>query len=518
MPVHSKPPDKQLLFEKLVSELSAKFINAPVTQVDEKIESGLQDIVEFLGFERGSLFEFVEKQKKFIVTHSWAVSGVDRFPCGTLKLPWCVGKLLSGEKVVFSDPEQLPAEAEIDKQNLSSQGMKAGLCIPLTVGGSTVAAITLGSLHSEQLWPDEIVGRLRFVGEIFINAIVRSEAELKIQNTVSELEELKKQLEDDYSYLQDEIKLAHNFEEIVGQSEALLSVLFKVEQVGPTDATVIIQGETGTGKELVARAIHNASRRKDRPLIVVNCATLPESLIESELFGHEKGAFTSAQTRQVGRFELANNATIFLDEIGELPLELQPKLLRVLQEGAFERLGSSKTIKTDFRLIVATNRDLEEEVRKNRFRQDLWYRLNIFPITVPPLRQRTEDIPLLVKLFVNKFSRSFGKKITTVPAKTMKILSSYPWPGNIRELGNVIERAVITSLDEKLRVEIPNLQSVVMNDNKTLEEVEREHIVLILEKSRWKVEGRNGAAERLGLKASTLRDRMNKLDVKRPTG
>jgi len=510
--------DKRLSFETLVSGFSARFINLPTNQVDKEIESGLQLIVEFLGLDRGSLFDLLEDQREFNVTHSWAVERLERFPLGVLnvKYPWCADKLLAGELVIFSHVDQLPDEATPDKQSFLKTGLKSALAIPLAVGGSIMGAITLGAFRSEHHWPDDLVGRLRFVGEIFANALERKKSELKLQKTLTEIRQLKNQLEDDYTYLREEIKLEHNFEEIIGQSDALKYILFKVEQVAPTDTTVLILGETGTGKELIARAVHNASQRKDRPLIKVNCATLPSNLIESELFGHEKGAFTSAQGRQVGRFELANGATLFLDEIGELPLELQPKLLRVLQDGEFERLGSPHTIRTDVRVITATNRDLEEEVKNGRFRQDLWYRLNVFPLTVPPLRQRVEDISMLVNSFINKFGKKLGKQVKAIPSKTIKALQKYPWPGNIRELENVIERAVITSKDGKLQMEIPILPNLAVDDTKTLAEIEREHIVRTLENTYWKIQGSNGAAERLGLNPSTLRTRMNKLGIKRP--
>jgi len=511
--------EKLLRFETIVSELSARFINLPADQVDAEIESGLQVIVEFLEIDRGSLFELSEDKKVLNVTHSWVVAGLEPFPLGILddQFPWCANTLRAGEMVIFSRLDQLPDEAMSDKMAFQKTGLKSALAIPLTVGGSIMGAITLGAFRSEQNWPDDLVGRLRFAGNILANALVRKQSELKLQKTFAEIKNLKEQLEDDYTYLREEIKLEHNFDDIIGQSEALKYVLFKVEQVAPTDATALILGETGTGKELIARAIHNASQRKDRPLIKVNCTTLPANLIESELFCHEKGAFTSAQARQVGRFELANGATLFLDEIGELPIDLQPKLLRVLQDGEFERLGSGHTIRTDVRVIAATNRDLEEEVKNNRFRQDLWYRLNIFPITVPPLRQRSEDIPILVNSFVNIFCKKLGKHIKVIPSKTMKILQSYSWPGNIRELQNTIERAVITSQDEKLRVDIPTLPHLGGTDDRTLAEIEQEHILRTLEKVHWRIEGPNGGAQRLGLKPSTLRDRMNKYGIKRPS-
>ena len=346
----------------------------------------------------------------------------------------------------------------------------------------------------------------------------RKQAELELRAALSEIKELKEKLEIEREYLQDEIKLEYNYENIVGQSDGLKYVLYKIEQIAPGDTTVLILGETGTGKELVARAIHGLSPRNGRALVKVNCATLPENLIESELFGHEKGAFTGAHARQLGRFEVADGATLFLDEIGELPLELQPKLLRVIQDGEFERLGSSGTIKVDVRVIAATNRNLEDEVRRGRFREDLWYRLSIFPITVPPLRERTEDIAQLVDFFVTKISKRLGKSIENIPTNVMNALQNYQWPGNIRELENVLERAVINSSGPKLRLmdelKNSNKNQELKTTQKTLEEVERDHIVRVLEQTNWKVGGNNGAAEILGLNRSTLRARIRKLGIR----
>jgi PAS domain S-box-containing protein len=346
----------------------------------------------------------------------------------------------------------------------------------------------------------------------------RKQAELDLKTALSEIKELKEKLEVERAYLQEEIKLEYNYENIIGQSDALNYVLYKVEQIASSDTTVLVLGETGTGKELVSRAIHGLSPRKDRALVKVNCATLPSSLIESELFGHERGAFTSAHARQLGRFEVANGATLFLDEIGELPLELQPKLLRVIQDGEFERLGSSGTIKVDVRVIAATNRNLEEEVRRGRFREDLWYRLSIFPITVPPLRERMEDIALLVDFFVDKISKRLGKSIESIPTSVMNALQDYHWPGNIREFENVLERAVINSSGPKLHLvdELKKAPKDLAAAKKTLNEVERDYIVRVLEQTNWKVSGKNGAAEILGLNRSTLRARIRKLDIHQP--
>jgi len=340
----------------------------------------------------------------------------------------------------------------------------------------------------------------------------------ELQEAHNKIERLQKQLQAESAYLQEEIKLEHNFENIIGQSERLKYVLHRVEMVAPQDTTVILLGETGTGKELIARAIHKLSSRNKRPLVKVNCAALPAELIESELFGREKGAFTGATTTQIGRFELANQSTLFLDEIGELPLELQAKLLRVLESGEFERLGSPRTLHSDARIITATNRDLEEAVRKKRFREDLWYRLKIFPITIPPLRDRTEDIPLLVNHFVQYFSRKMGKQATAlkITKSSMQVLQSYPWPGNVRELKHIVESSLITSEKNRLHFDLPQTARGATRRFKTFEEMEREYILNILKAMNWKIKGKDSASTILGLPPSTLRHRIKKLGLKRP--
>jgi PAS domain S-box-containing protein len=346
----------------------------------------------------------------------------------------------------------------------------------------------------------------------------RKNNEDRLHQTLSEIDLYKEQLEAESAYLQEEIKLSLNHDSIIGSSNALQYILFKIEQIAATDTSVLLLGETGTGKELFARAIHDTSLRKDRPLIKINCAALPANLIESELFGHEKGSFTSAHNRQIGRFELAQKATIFLDEIGEIPLELQAKLLRVLQEGEYERLGGAQTMKADVRIIAATNRDLEEDVKNGLFRKDLWYRLNVFPITAPPLRERIEDISQLVEHFVERFSKKLKKNINTIPNNVMKQLENYSWPGNVRELENVIERAVINSTGAKLHL-ADNLKSSIVESETsllTLAEMERSYILKVLEKTNWKVSGKNSASEILGLQRSTLRARMDKYKISKP--
>jgi transcriptional regulator with GAF, ATPase, and Fis domain len=345
-------------------------------------------------------------------------------------------------------------------------------------------------------------------------------SEEALQNALEEIQLLKDRLLAENLYLQEEITREFNFGEVIGRSDVISYVFFRVDQVAPQDVTVLLLGETGAGKGLVARAIHDRSTRKDRSLITVNCTALPANLIESELFGREKGAFTGAHARQMGRFELADGGTLFLDEIGEMPMELQCKLLRVIQDGEFERLGSPRTIKVNVRIIAASNRNLEEEVRAGRFRQDLFYRLNVFPITIPPLRQRKEDIPLLVNYFIAKFNKKIGKKIASVSPETLAALQQYHWPGNVRELENVIERAVITTQGPVLQVldrfdTFPTAGEQAGQDVKALAELEQDHIRQVLQTTGWRIEGPKGAAVRLGLNPSTLRARMRKYGIRR---
>ena len=351
---------------------------------------------------------------------------------------------------------------------------------------------------------------------------IAGQVAIAIDNALAyrKISELSDKLAQEKLYLEDEIRSELNFEEIIGNSAVLRRVLRQVEAVAPTDSTVLIHGETGSGKELIARAVHKLSQRSTRSFVKLNCAAIPTGLL-SELFGHEKGAFTGAIAQRVGRFELASEGTIFLDEVGEIPLELQPKLLRVLQEREFERLGSSRTLHTNARLIAATNRDLNAMVESQRFRSDLFYRLNVFPIYVPPLRDRPEDIPFLVRHFAQHFARLMKKRIETISTETMNAIVRYPWPGNIRELQNVIERTVILSSGSELKVPIADLKMRAgENGNNgilTLEEMERRHILSVLEQSKWVFSGPNGAAARLGMKRSTLQFRMRKLGISRPS-
>jgi formate hydrogenlyase transcriptional activator len=417
----------------------------------------------------------------------------------------------------FDSPEQMLAEGSLPRWIESKQ--REQLIFKLQEYGSvsnfeaeTITCIgrNIHILFSVKLQGEVIAGMVMDITE-------RKLAEIELGKTYREIEQLQKQLKAESAYLQDEIKLEHNFKNIIGQSKALKYSLHRVEQVAPQDSTVLIFGETGTGKELIARALHELSLRKDRPLVKVNCAALPSELIESELFGREKGAYTGAVTTQIGRFELANGSSLFLDEIGEMPLALQAKLLRVIESGEYERLGNSRTMKSDARIIAVTNRNLEEEVRKNRFREDLLYRLKIFPITVPPLRDRADDIPLLVNSFVQFFSRKMGKsRLFEISQSSMKALSSYSWPGNIRELKHVIEGALIAAQGNTLHFDLPQNTNIATGCFKTFEEMERDYILKVIEAHDWRVAGQNSASSILNMPASTLRSRMNKLGIRRP--
>ena len=427
----------------------------------------------------------------------------------------------SGDPVILS-------REEIEREAFApALGIQSSAHVPLMGRAGIVGVLSLGSWRENAFSQDD----LAFLGQI------GRQVAIAVENAwaFGEVSDLRNKLAQEKLYLEGEIRSELKFEEIVGKSEALRRVLQAVETVAPTDSTVLICGETGTGKELIARAVHNLSSRQSNGFVKLNCAAIPTGLLESEMFGHERGAFTGAISQRVGRFELAHRGTMFLDEIGEVPLELQPKLLRVLQEREFERLGSTRTLRTDARLIAATNRDLEALVSEQKFRSDLYYRLNVFPVRVPALRERPEDIPLLVRHFVQQFSRRVSKTIDTIPSETMTTLVKYPWPGNIRELQNVIERAVILTKGPVLNIpgddlRVSNANSMAMatatgaqparsngshqNMRAVLDDAEREQIIAALEQSNWIVAGPNGAATRLGIKRSTLQSRMQKLGIR----
>jgi formate hydrogenlyase transcriptional activator len=394
---------------------------------------------------------------------------------------------------------------------LLAEGVKSMCCVPLITRDRVLGALNVASLRDAAFTQQDA----DLLGQVAAQVAIAVENALAFR----QIEGLKNKLAEEKLYLEDEIRTEFNFEEIIGESAALKAILKQVETVAPTDSTVLIQGETGTGKELIARAIHNLSARRERTFVKVNCAAIPTGLLESELFGHERGAFTGAIAQKIGRFELAHQGTLFLDEVGDIPLELQPKLLRVLQEQEFERLGSTRTTRVDIRMVAATNRDLAEMVADGEFRSDLYYRLHVFPVKVPPLRERREDIPTLVRYFAQKYARQMNKRIETIPAETLDALVHYHWPGNIRELENLIERAAIVSPGLALRVPLAELKSqpeATTNGIATLVAAEREHILRALQATNWVLGGSQGAAVRLGMKRTTLQSRMRKLSISRP--
>lgn len=511
-------PVEFLKFEALLSELSATFINVQVGEVDGKIVRGLQQIVEFLGFDRSSVWRVDPDNGNMVCTHTYALPGIVQPP--TILLPKAMpiwnAMVLRDEIFKVSDVDELSDDFVQEKKYCRDHGgIRSIMFIPASVGGVVAGFITFVSYRVKRDWHDDLIQRLRLLWEVYANALERKRADQKIQSALAEIEKLKDRLEAENIYLRDQISIEHQYDEIIGKSYAVRKVLLQVEQVATTDSTVLILGETGTGKELIARAIHNQSLRRGKAMIKVNCAALPAALVESELFGHGKGAYTGAVSSQIGRFEAADGGTLFLDEIGELPLEQQTKLLRVLQEGQFERLGSPQSVNVDVRVIAATNRNLVQAVKEGRFREDLYYRLNVFPVSVPPLRERREDIPLLVWGMVNEFSKLFGKTVERISRKNMETLEQYSWPGNIRELRNMVERAMILTAGPVLVIDVPESLSGEMSHSLSLEDVERMHIISVMERVGWRVRGRNGAAEILALKPTTLDSMMKKLGIAR---
>ena len=425
------------------------------------------------------------------------------------------GRALTTRQPVFITRREAEQFGSDMARRIVAEGLQSACCLPLISRGRPLGTLVVASMR-EETFPQKDAEMLQHVANQIAIAVENALAFGQVVDTANKLAEEK-------LYLQDEIRAEHNFEEIIGESAALKRILQQVQTVAPTDSNILILGETGTGKELVARAVHNFSERRERTLVKINCAAIPTGLLESELFGHEKGAFTGAIAQRIGRFELANRGTLFLDEVGDIPLDLQPKLLRVLQEQEFERLGSSRTIRVDVRVVAATNVDLAQRVAENQFRSDLYYRFNVFPLTIPALRERREDIPLLARYFAQKYARRMKKPIDSIAAKAMTALTEYHWPGNVRELENFIERAVILSRGTELEIPLAQLKPLTklapinsLGGLTTLEQAEREHIMRALSETNWVIGGPTGAASRLGLKRTTLQSRMNKLGITRP--
>ncbi|MGR8935762.1 MAG: sigma 54-interacting transcriptional regulator [Gammaproteobacteria bacterium] len=635
-----------LRFQSLLAELSARFVNLPIEDVDGAINDSLRRIAETLDLDRATLGEVTVDGRDGYVTHCYNKPCIppNRVQSVMTEVPLAMKAILAGETLIVCDVDDLE---QADRDNFLRWGTRADLIFPLLVSGCVRGGLAFSSVRARD-WPDAVVRGLRLIADVFANVLARKradqalkdsevqmrlaaeaadvglwvwdirsdtiwatdrardiygiakgetaglqcfldtlvaedriraeeaiqktlrtggkyreeyrvrhfdgkirwlsatghcqldgagrpermmgagvditerkQAENDLRQALEEIRTLKDQLQQENVYLRREMEGHQGLSSIVSRSTVMQRTLRQVEQVAPTPASVLITGETGTGKELLATAIHALSPRGGRTMIRVNCAAIPAALIESELFGREKGAYTGALARQVGRFELANGSTLFLDEIGELTLEAQAKLLRALQEKEIERLGNPRPIKVDVRVIAATNRDLLKEVTARRFREDLYYRLSVFPIHLPPLRERREDLPQLVESFVREFAETMGKPIDTIAKTSLKTLLDYGWPGNIRELRNVIERAVILAQNPSLKIELPSAASASApchDPGATLmTDVEREHIVRILEKTGWRIRGTGGAAEILGLKPSTLESRMAKLGIRRPS-
>jgi formate hydrogenlyase transcriptional activator len=508
--------EEALAFERSIAALSSCFIDVSTDRIDDAIRDGLSQACELVQLDRAAVLR-LGPEGVIRSRIAWSVAEVEPVDTTIIlrdRFPWTFDQLLSGDVVSFASLEEVPDE--VDRRSYAAAGLQSSIALPLLMDGRVTAFIGFGAVQAPRSWSPPLVDRLNVIAGVFSQVVARQQRDEALQAAMEESQRLKNQLHVENVFLRTEARDRLAPAEIVGRSTALRQVLAQAEQVASTDSTVLLLGETGTGKELFASHIHSLSARRGRPMVRVNCAAIPATLIESELFGREKGAFTGALARQVGRFELADHSTIFLDEIGDLPVDVQVKLLRVLEERKFERLGSPRPISVDTRIIAATHRNLEQRVAEGAFREDLYYRLNVFPIQVPPLRDRAEDIPLLVQRLVDEFSRTFGKRVEMIERETMTALQRYTWPGNIRELRNVVERAMIVTTSKRLVIPLPESTSAAVARSPKLVDVERDHILAVLESSSWRIRGSGGAAARLGMKPTTLETRMAKLGLKRP--
>lgn len=509
-------------YQATLAAISSRLVTTQYDDADQVMVDCLKRICKYIGGNRITLSWIDLESRTGEVLYTWHEGDQSMiYSIDQTRFPYLSEKLLHNEPLCISTLDNLPPEADVDRQILRSVGMQSFLFRPLAIAGEIVGLLTMGNDAQICEWADQDLEDLQVFGELLANFVMRMRQRQALDAALDGLHRATERLEAENIYLRTEIKLNHDFEEIVGESDALRRSLQMVEQVADTMTPVLILGETGTGKELIARALHEHSSRRHRPLVKVNCAALPANLIESELFGYEKGAFTSADAAKRGRFDLAHGSTLFLDEIGEIPFELQAKLLRVLQEGEFERLGGSKTVKVDVRIIAATNRDLWQACEDGEFRSDLYYRINTFPIELPALRDRGDDIRLLAEHFARLHAQRLGRELTAISARMMKQLEQYDWPGNVRELEGVIQRALLSSSGPILELGHPLAgRSPGERGDDTaafkLRQVERDHIATILDECSWKISGDKGAAAALGIPPSTLRSKMKKLGIKRP--
>lgn len=512
---------ERLRFQSFVAEVSTRLVTAADAGAGDALTGCLGDTCRYFEADRATLNWYNEARTSAELLYYWNEYG--RAPYSRLALdnfPWSAPQILKGELVSYRIDEDLPEIANRDKATLIGLGIKSVALVPLVVAGQVHGTCTFSNIGRSKAWSATEMADLKVLAELFGNVIIRLRARDALTSALAELERARERLEAENIYLRNEIRSTHGFHELVGESPELIRCLRQVEQVASTGTTVLIQGETGTGKELIARALHDYSPRSERPLVKVNCAALPANLIESELFGHEKGAFTGAVARKKGRFDLADGGTIFLDEIGDFPLDLQGKLLRVLQEGEFQRLGGSETVRVDVRVLAATNRNLLDAVDNGEFRADLYYRINTFPICLPPLRERRGDIRLLAEHFVRIHAQQLGKQVTAISSNMLEELENYAWPGNVRQLEGVIQRALISASGQTLEL-VEHLQTMraplehpkpVLAD---LRGAEKAHIEKVLQQCRWMIAGERGAAAALGVPPSTLRSKMKKLGIVR---
>jgi len=503
-------------FQRLVTDVAATFGAIDPDGVDRAVVDSLGQIAKALQLDWGIVWKSHSGDATAVPTHHWLQPSCASRPepISIAPIPFVASTVESGDACCFEKLQDVPDPG--DRETLRRLGIRCAAVVPLPRTDGVLRAMAFGSVTREQEWAPTIIERLRLVAGIIGQAFGRRDSHRSLQKALAEIHRLRGRLPCADVERRREVKLLRVSQPIVSESAAIQQVLGQIEQVAPTPATVLLLGETGTGKELMAQAIHDMSPRHQRPMIRVSCAAIPAALIESELFGRERGAYTGALSRQIGRFEAANQSTLFLDEIGDLPMEVQVKLLRVVQDRVIERLGSTQPIKVDVRIIAATNRNLEDAVREKTFREDLFYRLNVFPVVIPPLRERVEDIPALVWSFIDEFSSLFGKAIETISKENLRELQRYPWPGNVRELRNIIERAVIVATDRHLVVPTPQLgQRPTPQTDMTLSALEIEHIRSVLASTNWRVRGAGGAAQRLGLKPTTLESRMARLGITR---
>jgi formate hydrogenlyase transcriptional activator len=510
-------PPSTIAFERLVAGVAARFVNIRSEDLDAAIVESQRQIVEALDLDRSTLFQAMpDGTVRF--THAWT-RPEHAVPLPTVSadtdFPWLLARVRAGEPAIIDDIDEDHAESALDRANLKTYGTKSTVILPLRVGQQFVGTLSFASIRAVRPASSDQLDRMRLVAHVFAQALQHRRQQDALEASLAEVSRLRDLLARDNAILRREVRTLSAAGLVAAESPSIRRVMEMVEQVAPTRATVLLLGETGSGKDVFAREIHQRSTRHHKPMVTVNCGSIPAALIESELFGRERGAYTGAVSRQIGRFELAHGSTIFLDEIGDLPLDAQVKLLRVVEDCVVERLGGSEPHTVDVRIIAATNRPLEQAVATGTFREDLYYRLNVFPITVPPLRDRVGDIPTLVWTFVEEFAKSFGKPITSVSRASLDALAQHGWPGNVRELRNAVEHAMILATGPHLVIPAPGVRAAGRQKSLRLADVEAAHILGVLERTGWRVRGPQGAADLLGLKPTTLEGRMARLGLRR---